>query len=297
MCADVFLVSASEAVALDEDMPLLLTALAERGISSEVVCWDDPEVPWHGCQLALIRSTWDYSLRLVEFLDWAQRVSTQCDLVNGPDVLRWNTDKVYLRDLDDAGVNIVDSWFARTPEELRLGEIGEFVVKPTVGAGSRGAARFDASAGEHARAHALGILEAGLTVMVQPYQHAVDELGETAMLFFDGEFSHAINKGPLLAKGEPASRALFKQETISSHVATAEELDSAHAVIESLVKVPGMGTKLSPPLYARVDLVRANDGSLAVLELELTEPSVFLGTSKPAAGLFADAIARRLARN
>ncbi len=297
MCADVLLVSATGAIQFDEDLPLLTAALDRRGITNDVVSWDDSTVAWETCRRAVIRSTWDYSMRLPEFLGWAERAAAACDLVHGPPVLRWNTDKAYLLDLADVGVNIVESWFVRDRRDICLPEVGDYVVKPSVAAGSRDAARFGPGQREAATEHADRLLAAGSTVMVQPYQQSVDMFGETAMLFFGGVFSHAINKGPLLARGEAASRALYKQETISNHEPTREELDIARSVIDALAKVPDVGPSLSPPLYARVDLVRANDGTLAVLELELTEPSVFLANSETAAGRFADVIAARLPGN
>ena len=68
-------------------------------------------------ELVLLRSAWDYSQRLAEFLDWAARVSGQTTLLNPLPVLRWNTDKHYLLDLAKAGVATVPSRFVEPGEE------------------------------------------------------------------------------------------------------------------------------------------------------------------------------------
>jgi len=47
-------------------------------------------------------------------------------------------------------------------------------------------------------------------------------------------------------------------------------------------------------LYARVDMVRAPDGTPMVLEVELAEPSLFLAHGQSAATRLAAGIARRL---
>ena len=54
------------------------------------------------------------------------------------------------------------------------------------------------------------------SVLLQPYLASVDKDGETALIFFDGKFSHAIRKGALLQKDEGPTRALFAPEKITA---------------------------------------------------------------------------------
>ncbi len=105
------LVTAREALALDEDMPPLRAALAAAGVMAEVPCWDDPAVDWSCYDAALLRSTWDYVERIDEFLAWCERCARQTRLLNSPDVVRWNTDKHYLVHLAQAGVPVVPTRF------------------------------------------------------------------------------------------------------------------------------------------------------------------------------------------
>ncbi len=298
MAAHVTLVTALVAAGLDDDEAPLRAALGARGLETRVAAWDDPAVDWAAGDLTVIRSTWDYTDRRAEFLDWAHRVGGLTRLVNPAPVLEWNTDKQYLAPLEAAGIPIVPSAFFRPGDEVRLPASGDVVVKPSVGAGSKDAGRFDARHPEPALAHAASMLSEGRTVLVQPYQAAVDAMGETALLYFGGTYSHAVNKGPLLPPldpGDPSasepSRALFAPERITAHRATDEERSLGDAVVAALAGVPDVGAHLDPPVYARVDLVRGDDGRSCVLEVELTEPSVFLDRSDGAADRFAAVLA------
>ncbi len=123
-------------------------------------------------------------------------------------------------------------------------------------------------------------------MLFQPYFDSVDEAGETALMFFDGVFSHAIRKGPLLVADEGPTEALFAAETISAREPGKDELALARATLKAL------GTA-EPLAYARVDLIRAADGAPRVLELELTEPSLFFPYGEGAAERFVAALKKR----
>jgi O-ureido-D-serine cyclo-ligase len=276
------LVSARAARHLDEDLPPLLAALAATGVDAAVADWDDPDVAWADFRLALLRSTWDYAERFVEFLAWAERTAKLTALVNPPPVIRWNTDKHYLRELALAGVPTVPTQFvepgARASEALRkfLREgTAEWVVKPAVGAGSRDAARYSRGGDRMAVDHIERLLDAGRSVLLQPYLAEIDLHGETALVYFAGRFSHAIRKGPLLRPGAAPTDALFAEEQITARMPGADELLVAEQVLGTL--------PFAAPLYARVDLIRSEDGKPCLLELELTEPSLFLAHAPEAA--------------
>ncbi|HEY7377856.1 MAG TPA: hypothetical protein VH542_04140, partial [Steroidobacteraceae bacterium] len=204
------LVSARAATGLDEDMPPLLNALQAAGADARVVDWDDQGVEWRSLDLALLRSTWDASMRLAEFLDWSERVAQLTTLLNPVPVIRWNTDKRYMRDLARAGVPIVPTQFVeagtdvgRTVSDFLNGTgSSEIVVKPAVGSGSRHARRHPVSEVAAIRAHVGQLLDMKHTALLQPYLARVDDHGETALLYFEGRFSHAIRKGPMLRAGE-----------------------------------------------------------------------------------------------
>ena len=286
------LVTAAAARTLDEDLAPLETALRAAGVAPSIVEWDDAAIDWSAFDLAVLRSTWDYSMRQPEFLRWIDRISPLTTLVNPREVVRWNTDKHYLAQLAKAGVPVVPSTFVEPGEDTSraldafLATAGEeFVVKPSIGAGSRDAQRYARGERDAALAHARRLLEADRSVLLQPYLGRVDAHGETALIFFAGTFSHAIRKGPLLKRGEGPTRALFATEHITARTPSADEI----AVAERTLRAMPFGELL----YARVDLIHDDDGTPRVLELELTEPSLFFAHASGSANRFAQAIIDR----
>ena len=276
------LATAIAAFALDDDLPPLLDALRARGHVAEAVAWDDPTVSWSRFDLVLLRSTWNYTECPVEFLAWCERVAGSTRLLNPPDLVRWNTDKRYLADLASKGVPVIAAHFlAPGDDPASFPTHAEFVVKPCIGAGSRDTQRYTAPNRAAAVAHAKRLLDAGRHVLVQPYLDAVDTAGETALLFFAGRFSHAIRKGPLLQRDGAATAALFAPEAITPREPSSAEINVAH---RALAAIPG-----GAPLYARVDLLPSADGP-QLLELELTEPSLFLNHAPGSAERFASTL-------
>jgi hypothetical protein len=285
----VALVTAREARGLDEDMPLLEAALEAAGARSELVDWDDEKVDWGAFDLALLRSTWDYTDRLREFLVWVDAAASRTTLLNPPSVVRWNTDKHYLAELARAAVPVVPSTFIEPGESadralhdflVRHHDSAEFVVKPSVGAGSVDTQRHVRGQVEPAVAQAQRLLNGERSVLLQPYLDSVDRDGETALIYFAGEFSHAIRKGPLLPPGLKGSPAigLFAPEKITPRAPGVDELRVAERVLAAL--------PFAAPLYARIDLIRDAAGAPTLLELELTEPSLFFAHAPGAAERF-----------
>ncbi len=296
----VALVTAAAARALDEDMLPLLAALAARDLVACDAVWDDPEVDWRRFAAVVVRSTWDYFSRRDEFLAWARRVAAVSRLHNPVEVLEWTTDKRYLRDLERASVPVVPTVFREPGQAADLAELGEadLIVKPAVSAGSNDTARYRRGERAAAEAHVRSLLAQGRTAMAQPYQSAVDEHGETALVHFDGAFSHAIRKSAIFAgdqegpEGPAIVGGLFAREEIAPREPSAAERRVAEAALAAAAaRLPAVR---QPLLYARVDLVPRPDGTPAVLELELCEPSVFLDHSPGSAERFAAAIERRL---
>ena len=283
MTAPVALVTAQPARALDDDLQPLMAALDRRGVAHEVVIWDDPAVDWRRFRSIVVRSTWDYAARRGSFLAWAGRAAAAAPLHNPLAVLRWTTDKRYLADLEAAGVAIVPSRWCPPGAAPELPD-GSFVVKPSVGAGSVGAARFAADERLAGAQHVARLHAAGHIAVIQPYLAGVERHGETALVFFNGSFSHAIRKSAILVSGQRMVEGLYAAEEIERREPSGAELALAEA---ALAAVPWR-RKL---LYARVDLVPDDDGRPRVLELELADCSVFLDHDDAAADRFAVAIA------
>jgi glutathione synthase/RimK-type ligase-like ATP-grasp enzyme len=280
----VALATCAEVPDLDPDDRPLLGALAERGVEAAPAVWDDPEVDWDAFDLVVLRSTWDYAERRDAFLRWIDALPR---VLNSPPVVRWNTDKHYLAELAAAGVAVVPTTFVEPGGSFEPPP-ARFVVKPAVSAGGRRSASYDPGA-DAARHHVAALHAAGDTAIVQPYVSAVDEGGETALLYLGGRYSHAIAKAALLAAPPPAASVLYLPETIDAREATPAERVVAEQALEA------SPFRASDLLYARVDIVPGDEGP-RVLEVELTEPSLYLAYADGAGGRLADAIAHAVGR-
>lgn len=260
----------------DPDEDLLLEALRERGLDPSLAAWDG-DVDWAGYDLCVLRSTWNYYLDRPAFLAWIRRADEVTTLLNPPAVLEANTDKRYLRALAAAGVPVVPTEVVEPADALTLEAIrarrgwGEVVIKPCVGAASYGARRFGPGEGE---AHLAAVAEAG-GALVQPFLAGVEQPGEHAVVWIDGAITHAVRKSPRFAGGVEA----VTDRAVPVPEGAAELARRALATVDADL------------LYARVDVV-AHEGELAIMELELTEPSLFLRQHEPALARLADAIAR-----
>jgi len=294
LTAVVALVSARAARGLDEDMPPLLEAFAAAGAEAKIGDWDDPGIDWTRFAAAVLRSAWDYAERRSEFLDWVERTAARTMLYNPVPVVRWNSDKHYLRELARAELPVVPTSYVETAAEapgvlaefLAQQAAAELVVKPAIGAGARGTRRHGRSATAEVLAHVRSILESGRAVMLQPYLEEVDIRGESALMFIEGRFSHAVRKGALLPRGRLPTAGLFAPEEIAALTAESAELAAAERV---LARLP-----FGALLYARVDLVRDAEGQPRLLELEITEPSMYLAHAPGSAERFARAALARL---
>lgn len=295
------LVTADVAAPLDPDLlPFDAACRARLGDDAvRIVSWDDLDVDWSAFDAVIIRSTWDYTERLDEFLAWVDHVSNVTELINGAGAVRWSTDKRYLAELEAEGIPIVPTTFvapgatAPVVDELH-------VVKPTVGAGSSGARRCEP---DEVAAHVAELHAQGSTAMVQPYLARLDELGESAFCFVpaaDGDglgLSHVFRKGAILTTTEVEQEGdLFAKEDISVREPNEAERALADAVLATRV-VRG----LDRIAFARVDIAPATDPSAGdpyvVMELELIEPSFYIERAVGSAELFADRLASWLHRN
>jgi glutathione synthase/RimK-type ligase-like ATP-grasp enzyme len=252
-----------------DDEPLRAALLA-RGAEVVPLVWD-ADHDWTAYDLVVIRSTWDYHERRDAFVAWAASVPR---LANSARVVRWNTDKTYLRDLADVGLPVVPT--AWSPASLGDVPWDDVVVKPAVSAGARDTMRCRRDDPEGAAL--LDRIRANGVAMVQPYLASVEDYGERSLLFAGGVHTHAVRRNPALSThGEERYDARLVD-------ATGEELDLAYAVLAAAPE---------PVLYARVDLVRDDAGEPLLIELEVTEPQLFLRFSPEAAETLADAVVAR----
>jgi glutathione synthase/RimK-type ligase-like ATP-grasp enzyme len=255
---------------VDKDTHLLIEALAEAGIHAENPFWDDPRVNWASFDLVVPRTTWDYSLRHAEFFEWVNHCARVTTILNDPAVLYWNAYKdSYLADLAAKHISVVATHIIPPGRDFELPELAEFVVKPNVGGGSRGAARYLMKERNEALAHIEQIHGRGLTAMVQPYLPEVDLFGERALVFIRGEFMHAIRKGAVLRPGARGSDRREAHPGVQQYTPSPAELDLGRRALNA---APAAETLL----YGRVDLVSRDGADPTVMELELVEPNLFV---------------------
>jgi glutathione synthase/RimK-type ligase-like ATP-grasp enzyme len=265
---------------LEVDDDLLREALRARGAEARSVVWDEEETDWSGFDLCLVRSTWDYHEKHEEFIDWARRVESATSLRNPADLIAWNSEKTYLRELAEAGVRTVPTlWIERgsvldLDQALAGEEWDEVVVKPVVDLGAKNLRRVR-------RAEAASALESVLRrhdAMVQPFLPSLEEEGELSLIFIEGAFSHAVRKHP--AAGDFRVQSIWGG-TMAPARAEPQHVEVAERALAQLDEAP---------LCARVDLVRDLDGNPALIELELIEPNLYLNTDPTAAERLAGAV-------
>ncbi len=276
MSTRIALATCTELPDLDPDDQPLITHFAEAGIEATPVIWSDPAVNWDSFDLVIVRNTWDYTDHLPRFLAWVNSLGSK--VKNSAELISWSTNKTYLRDLHNAGIPVIDTQFVSTAHDTWVVPPSvDYVVKPTVSAGSRDTVRLSAADSTSVQA-AQGLIDlivaAKKSAMIQPYLDHVDVDGETALLYIGGDYSHAIRKGPLLHKDLEAERVhgLYLQEDITARSPRPDQRKLADQV---MAYVTG---RFGAPLYARIDLIDNHVGEPTVLEVEAVEPSMFFGT-------------------
>lgn len=266
-----------------DDVPLV-AALNELGVQSTPCIWADPTIDWAGFDAVLIRTPWDYFQRYAEFLAWLERLPVPT--INDRSLLRWNSDKRYLLELQARGV-------ATIPTELIAGaELGrclpmrpghEIVVKPTVSGGAWHTVR--GVVGDPALTAALQRLPTELDYLLQPLIPEVVSVGEWSLLYFGGEFSHAVLK-------RPASGDFRVQVQFGGSEAALDPGPVLRASAEAALRATA-ACGYPDHAYARVDGVVV-DGRFLLMELEMIEPHLFFAHRPEAAARFAEQLAVRL---
>ena len=261
------------------DDELAIGPLAELGWDVVTVSWRDETVDWNIFEIVVIRTTWDYQRDPKKFLDVLQRIeSSRARLENPLDVVKWNLDKRYLRELVAKGVPIVptiwDGFYDERSLSSWLAELGtdELVLKPTVSATAEHTYRlrkFDPK---------LSGIFAKRPFMVQPFIRSIVDEGEFSLFYLGGKHSHTILKAPKAAD--------FRVQEEHGGIITAVEPDNGlltagRSVFDMITPVP---------LYARVDVVRDAAGDHRLMELELIEPALYLRMDADAPVRFAAAI-------
>jgi glutathione synthase/RimK-type ligase-like ATP-grasp enzyme len=278
------LATAAHLPGVQPDDAHLAASLQQLGVEPVACTWSEPALDWSGFDAVLIRTTWDYFKRYPEFVRWLDALPVPT--INPAPLLRWNSDKRYLLELQAQGVDIFDSRVvagrdlasALEPDAGR-----DVVVKPTVSGGAWHTVR--GIAGDAAFADVLAGLPRGLDYLVQPFVPEVADGGEWSLLFFDDAYSHAVIKRP--AHGDYRVQGDFG--------GTAEAAEPDASILAAARRALDAVARLGHPdhAYVRVDGVQVG-GRFLVMELEMIEPGLHLGHRPDVAERFARNLHARL---
>jgi len=273
---------------LEEDR-LLSTALASHGFKTERVDWSRPDIDWSRFDCAVFRTTWDYFERISEFLAWLERVDGLTQFLNPLSLVRWNLDKHYLADLERAGVAVVPTRFFERGSAMPLAEImrenswRDVVLKPVVSACAFQTFRISIDNAEQTESRWRELVRER-DMLVQPFQSAIVDQGEVTVMVIGGEVTHAVQK-----QAKPGDFRVQDDHggTVHAHDAAPDEIALTEAAIAACTPAP---------VYGRVDMVRDDNDTPRVMELELIEPELWMRMHPPAAKRMAAAITEWLAR-
>ncbi|MDO5719284.1 MAG: glutathione synthetase [Actinomycetaceae bacterium] len=297
----VTLVTSREMPNLYSDEEGILDALAERDVDASIKFWDDEDVDWEEAGLVVVRSVSDYAQRRDEFLTWTKSVPR---LLNHPDILDWNTDKHYLKVLEEEyGLPVIPTTWIEAEDELskhrvhsRFPALQDFVIKPAVSSGLRDIGRYsaiDPAARRSAITHVMDLLGQGRSVMLQRYREEIDTHGEISLIFFNGLVSHSVEKKAMLHPSHVTDASMHETLT-TAREATSEEWrwgEEIRVALHAYVKARlGRDEQF---LFNRVDVVPDGQGSFMVMEIGLTDAQLYLDSSPDAMQNFADAISVR----
>lgn len=263
----------------DYMMDALRGPFADLGMKVEDVSWDDPKADWAGFDAAIIGTTWDYWDRLDEFLATLERIEGQTRLFNPSALVRWNCRKTYLRELESRGAKLIPTlWLDHADEAAATAAFDtlgadDLVFKRQIGAGAKD---------QHRLKRGDPIPEMRHPMMVQPFLPMIQKEGELSFIFIDGEFCHALVKRAQPGDYRIQSTYGGREEKIDP---SADDLAAARAII---------GTLDEAPLYGRVDMLRGEDGTLLLMELEVIEPYLYPIEGPELGERMAKAVARRI---
>ena len=269
------------------DDRLAAIACSEHGINCESAAWDDAKVDWSRFHAVVLRSTWNYHLQVPAFLAWLELIASQTTLLNPLDIVTRNSHKRYLLELATQGVAIPDTVLVTQGSAfaleawMREHACETAVIKPCISADAYETLVVDLRDAAQAAAR-IAALAVKMDLLVQRFVPEVSSTGELSLMFFNGEFSHAVVKRPK-----------EKDFRVQEHAGgTKSAATPPQAMIDTAAAVLRRATH-DAPLYARVDGIATPAGFL-LMELELIEPSLFFEYDDGSAARFAQALSDRL---
>ena len=265
------------------EQELLKSAFEAQGLKVDITYWDNPTYEWQETKSVLFRTIWDYFERFDEFWDWLEQVKTKTRLINSYELIKWNIDKHYLKDLSSWGIETVPTYFADKGCNMKLHEIAkrnqwkDLVIKPAISASAFKTYKILANEIQ-ANEKLFNSLVQERNMLVQPYFETITQLGEASLMVLDGKFTHAI-----LKKAQPGD---FRVQddfggTVHNYIPTKAEINFAEEVFK---------TCKTKPVYGRVDIVWDNDKNFYLSELEIIEPELWIRNYPKCAERIAEAV-------
>ena len=251
------------------EQELLKSAFEAQGLKVDITYWDNPTYEWQETKSVLFRTIWDYFERFNEFWEWLEQVKTKTRLINSYELIKWNIDKHYLKDISSWGIETVPTYFADKGCNMKLHEIAkrnqwkDLVIKPAISASAFKTYKILANEIQ-ANEKLFNSLVQERNMLVQPYFETITQLGEASLMVFDGKFTHAI-----LKKAQPGDFRVQDDYggTVHNYIPTKAEINFAEKVFE---------TCKTKPVYGRVDIVWDNDKNFYLSELEIIEPELWI---------------------
>ncbi|AKD03414.1 hypothetical protein POKO110462_05545 [Pontibacter korlensis] len=267
----------------EEENSRLYDFLTQKGLQVTLEIWDDPAVDWAKYELVVLKSPWDYFDKIDTFYAWLDKLEKlQVRVLNPINIVRWNSDKRYLVELQEQGVKVVPSVWLEQGSQLNVAEVfaqlqsEKVIVKPAISGGAKNTFALTQAEAE-AKAESINELLQQENFLAQPFIPEIQTKGEWSFLFFNGEYSHTVLKA---AKAGDFRVQHFFGGTVHTPEPPAQLLEAAHNLVDKYA--PGC-------LYARVDGVELN-GELVLMELELIEPFLFMATSEGAIERYYEAL-------
>ena len=270
----------SELPNLTENDRLLIPIFEANGYAVYAEIWDNPSVDWTIYDAVLIRSTWDYYLKPLAFQNWISKFQTsKTKLFNSPEIILKNSHKFYLKELNEKGVAIIPTLFSSEKIELEtLRKWEKVVIKPAVSAGSHETAIFETAT------LTQEIFDSKISYgdwLIQPFLSEIQDAGELSMMFFGGQFSHAIQK-------VPKSGDFRVQKQFGAKYLKFEPNEAIIAVAANIVEIAGKES-----VYARVDGIMTKNGFL-LMEVEMIEPDLFFEYASDGPARFVEVVLGRV---
>ena len=268
---------------------LVAEALENEGLKIVIKSWSDSKFDWSSTKYILVRTPWDYFERFHEFKNWFEITASKTKFINSTFLIRWNSDKSYLKELEQLGIQIPDTFFIPKgfdkglSEAIRLAEnqfghqCDSWVLKPNVAAGAFHTYKFHRSDSSVYEEKFADLVQKG-DYMLQEFQRNIVDKGELSLVLFHGNYSHAVIK-----KAKPGDFRVQDDHggTVALYQPTAEEIDFSKKVVQACKTMPD---------YARVDIFEDNTGQLALAELEIFEPELWFRFQPRSAAVFANGI-------